>query len=289
MASPHKIKWHQGFRSGLQLELRDYKDILEYDPEHELSQMPLKIDVLVIKMKAGREISNPIASFFKKHNIIEYKSPSDELSIDQFYKTIGYTCIYKSLPKRVNEIPAEEITVSIFRHTYPKKLIKDLRSAGAEIIEENPGIYKITGMFYIPIRIIVTSRLSDEYVALKILAKNIKKESVEKFLRNITEFDDKDDRENIESVLEISTSANKDVYSELKEANDMGAALRELMKDEIDHGIAMGREEGREEGIRGIIALCKKVGGGELDVIESVVATMGLSSSEAEALVKKYW
>ena len=70
----------------------------------------------------------------------------------------------------------------------------------------------------------------------------------------------------------------------------MGAALRELMKDEIDHGIAMGRKEGREEGIRGIIALCKKVGGGgELDVIESVVATMGLSSSEAEALVKKYW
>ena len=289
MAISHNIQWHQGFYSGLKLELREYKDILEYDTEHELSQKPLRIDMLVIKMKVGKEISNPIASFFKKHNIIEYKSPEDELSIDNFYKVIGYAGIYKSLGMTVNEIPAEEITISIFRHVYPEKLMADLTNSGAKIQEDNPGVYKVLGLFYIPIRIIVTSKLSDDHAALKILAKNIEKNSVERFLKNLSKLNSKDDKENIEAVLEVSTSANTDLYNELKEASDMGAALRELMKDEIDHGIAMGREEGRESGIKSTIMLCKKLNGGMIDAVESVVATMGLSSSEAEALVKKYW
>ena len=50
-----------------------------------------------------------------------------------------------------------------------------------------------------------------------------------------------------------------------------------------------GREVGREEGIQGIIALCRKVNGSELDVIESIVSSMGLSEEEAKVIVKKYW
>ncbi len=73
----------------------------------------------------------------------------------------------------------------------------------------------------------------------------------------------------------------------------MGAALRELMKDEINEGIALGRkegrEEGREEGIKGIIAVCKSFGGSSLDAVEKIVATMGYSQSEADSLVSKYW
>ena len=289
MALSHKIQWHQGFYSGLKLELREYNDILEYETEHELSQKPLRIDMLVIKMKASREISNPIASFFKKHNIIEYKSPDDELSIDDFYKVIGYAGIYKSLGKKVNEIPAEDITISIFRHSYPEKLISNLKKTGAEITAENPGVYRVLGLFYIPIRIIVSSRLSEDHVALKILAKNIEKDSVERFLKNLIKLDNKDDKENIEAVLEVSTSANTDMFNELKEASDMGAALRELMKDEINEGIALGRKEGREEGIKGIIAVCKSFGGSSLDAVEKIVATMGYSQSEADSLVSKYW
>ena len=111
-------------------------------------------------MKTSREISNPIASFFKKHNIIEYKSP-----------------------------------VSNFKKT------------GAEITAENPGVYRVLGLFYIPIRIIVSSRLSEDHVALKILAKNIEKDSVERFLKNLIQLDSKDDKENIEAVLDYGVLA----------------------------------------------------------------------------------
>ncbi len=56
-----------------------------------------------------------------------------------------------------------------------------------------------------------------------------------------------------------------------------------------EEGREIGREEGREEGIRGIVAFCKKTGGGELDVIESVVSNMGMTEDEARLIVKKYW
>ena len=58
-------------------------------------------------------------------------------------------------------------------------------------------------------------------------------------------------------------------------------------------GIEIGREEalkkGREEGIRGMIAFAKKNDVSELDFIEAVVSSMGMSEEEARMIVKKYW
>ena len=50
-----------------------------------------------------------------------------------------------------------------------------------------------------------------------------------------------------------------------------------------------GREEGREEGIKGIVALCRKMNGSEIDVIESVISTYGVTEDEAKVMVRKYW
>ncbi len=55
------------------------------------------------------------------------------------------------------------------------------------------------------------------------------------------------------------------------------------------NGIAEGIEQGREEGVKGIVAVYKNLGGGELDVVEAVVTNMGLSEDEARVIVKKYW
>ena len=50
-----------------------------------------------------------------------------------------------------------------------------------------------------------------------------------------------------------------------------------------------GRKKGREEGIRGAIDFAKKNDGSELDVIEAVVSSMGMSEEEARMIVEKYW
>ena len=51
----------------------------------------------------------------------------------------------------------------------------------------------------------------------------------------------------------------------------------------------IGRIEGRKEGIRGMIAFSKKNDVSELDFIEAVVSSMGMSEEEARMIVKKYW
>lgn len=98
--------------------------------------------------------------FYKEDNIVEYKSPDDGMTIDDFYKVIGYTGIYKGLGKTVDEIPADEISITMVRYGYPRELMKELNICGAMIVEETDGIYRVEGIFYIPTHIIVTSKLS---------------------------------------------------------------------------------------------------------------------------------
>ena len=56
-----------------------------------------------------------------------------------------------------------------------------------------------------------------------------------------------------------------------------------------EEGLVKGREEGREEGVRGIVEVCKSFGGTSIDAVEKIVATMGFSEAEADHLVKKFW
>lgn len=55
---------------------------------------------------------------------IEYKSPTDSLSIDDFYKVYGYACFYKSDTTAVDEIPSEEITITFVCKRFPRNLVE---------------------------------------------------------------------------------------------------------------------------------------------------------------------
>ena len=65
--------------------------------------------------------------------MIEYKSQEDNLTIDDFYKTVGYACLYKGYGQYVDQIPIAELTVSIFRESYPRKLLLTLEQQGHKI------------------------------------------------------------------------------------------------------------------------------------------------------------
>lgn len=57
---------------------------------NELTQEPLKIDVVIVKKLTDIEIERPIGKLLRKYNIFEYKSPIDYLPIDDFYKVKAY-------------------------------------------------------------------------------------------------------------------------------------------------------------------------------------------------------
>jgi hypothetical protein len=88
-----QIAWHPAFVVALEQELERYKDALEFDVEHHLTTESLRIDLVVIKKIKEIAIDKNVAAIFKAHNLLEYKSPDDYLSIHDFNKGYGYACI----------------------------------------------------------------------------------------------------------------------------------------------------------------------------------------------------
>ena len=110
-----KIQWHPGFVAAMNLEFGENRGDLIYEKEYNLSTKPLEIDLLVIKKDSDVRMVNEIGRLFRGHNIVEYKSPSDDLDIDTFYKAGAYGCLYKALGESVDERAADDITVTMIR------------------------------------------------------------------------------------------------------------------------------------------------------------------------------
>ncbi len=121
-----KKQWHEGFYGAMELEFKDDASNLTFTREHYLSKEPLRMDLLVIKKEIDKPIVNEIGHIFRKHNVIEYKSPNDNLSIDDYVKTVGYACLYKSLADTVDGIDLQDITLTLVRDRYPREMIKKL-------------------------------------------------------------------------------------------------------------------------------------------------------------------
>ena len=94
-----KIQWHPGFVAAMNLEFAENRNDLIFEKEYNLNTKPLEIDLLIIRKNTLVPISNEIGTFFRGHNIIEYKSPEDSLNIDVFYKSMAYAGLYKSYGK----------------------------------------------------------------------------------------------------------------------------------------------------------------------------------------------
>jgi hypothetical protein len=56
-----RIPWHPAFVEALQMELRDYRDVLEFYSEYQLTTEPLRIDCVVVRKAKNVEIRKNIA------------------------------------------------------------------------------------------------------------------------------------------------------------------------------------------------------------------------------------
>ena len=122
------IQWHPAFCSAMELELRENKNDLIYEREHNLSRMPLKIDFLVIKKRKDAVIKNEIGDFFLGNNIFEYKSPKDDVNAGTFFKALSYAYLYNAEENQVEDILKADTTISLVRENKPKKLLNQLET-----------------------------------------------------------------------------------------------------------------------------------------------------------------
>ena len=246
-----KVQWHPGFVAAMKLELRNYNDQLIFHEEHLLNPKPIQIDLLVIEKTAELEIKEAIGRHFRRHNIFEYKSPGDELSIDIFFKTMGYACLYKSAAKKVNEIPAEDILVTLVRADKPEKLLKWLRE-NYVVEETHPGVYYIEQAGLFPTQLIVSDELPEkDAVWLQSLTNRLEKQQAENVLAELEESSyGRYERTLIEAILKVSMTANKEIYKQVgEEEADMFDALREIMAADFQKAEEKGLAQGMQKGV----------------------------------------
>ncbi len=239
-----RLQWHSGFSAALRVELEEELEELCIEDEHMLSKKPMQIDVLVVKKKGEQPIRKNIGRIFRKHNIIEYKSPEDYLSINDFYKVYGYTCFYQSETKRVKDIPPEEITMTFICNHYPQKLLEHLKKfKGIEVEKQEAGLYYLLGDSF-PIQLVIVKELSkEENYWLQNLRCNLKTgEEIQEVVRRYEQVKHK---AYYSDVMNLIVRANQ---KQMEEEKNMCEALNELFAEELKEADLRGRKEGRKEG-----------------------------------------
>ena len=239
----HVLQWHPAFYADIQIELEAEADLLIFENEHQLGTKPKEIDVLIVKKEQEVPVRKNIGRIFRKYNIVEYKSPTDYLSIDDFYKVYGYACFYKADTSREDSIKIQDITITFVCHRYPRSLMRHLKEErGYQITGVEDGIYYIIGD-KIPIQMILTKELSEKHnLWLKSLTDDL--EGADTVRRLIEQYGEHKENKLYKSVMNLIVRANQDKFKEVK---TMCEALEELMKDEMDAKKAEGKMEGKTE------------------------------------------
>ena len=224
------IDWHSAMFGAISLILKPHKYNLTLEREHLLNLMPTRIDCLVVKKNADIPIDLDVFRLFRKHNVVEFKSYRDDLDENVIWHTIGYAASYKSLEP---DVSADEVTITIFRTSFPRKLLKELEDHGWIIEEKYHNIIYLTGKIDIPIQIVVARELGDDYIPLEILTGRAKETDVRRFIEFRGTLTERNDRLYADAILWACAEANTTLFDKLKEEEKMYGALRELFRDDF--------------------------------------------------------
>ncbi len=298
-----KIQWHPGFVAAMDMEFKEDREKLELESEHNLNKKPLEIDLLVIKKEKDSEIHNEIGRIFRGHNIMEYKSPKDQLDIDTFYKVSGYASLYKSYGKTVDGIKAEDVTISLLREAKPRELFNYFKTNNVKVEMPYKGIYYIQGISPFPAQVIVIKELGqEEHMWIKALTDKMKKTDLENLIEKSGELCDEYDRKLVESILEVTLNANIGLIEELRGDTKMGEMMLKIMQPvilEIEKkaeirgkkaGIEEGRKTGMEEGRKTGMEEGKKTGIQEGKIIGAIEILRNFKSNDdvKKIIMEKY-
>ena len=112
----HHVNWHEAASCAIQIELRDYAHLLEFQSEYILGKNNYRIDLLVIK------------------KLFEQTIP----------KNIGYAGLFINQTGNTNQYTSKDVTLTFLCMHYPRKLMQHLIKERNLIVEKSsPGVYYI--------------------------------------------------------------------------------------------------------------------------------------------------
>ena len=210
------------------------------------------MDGLIIKNPETPSIPSPIAKIFRQYNAVDYKGPSESMSVSNYFKALSY--VY-SIPDYLNDPKAiDQITLTLVSHRFPRKLVqyleKKFSSTSSKILEKvSNGIYYMYNNM-IPVQLIVLSQLDpSEYLWLSCMSKKITEDTPLQELKQAYEphQDDPLYQTIMDAIIRSNHSKKGDAF--------MCDALYELFADQI----TQNRNEGLKEGINQAMDLIRKL------------------------------
>ena len=231
-----KLQWHPAFSAALRITLQDELEYLEMWEEYLLSKKPLQMDILIIKKLKDVPIRKTIGRIFRKHNIIEYKSPGDSLSINDFYKVYGYACIYQSDTDRIKDVDPQELTLTFVCSRYPRNLLKHLESARRISTEyQGGGIYYLQGDPF-PMQLLIVPELTDtENYWLQSMRTDL--QAGKEIRKLMCEYEKHRKSKDYAAVMDLITRAN---WEQMEVEKRMCDALKELFAEELKEADSKG-------------------------------------------------
>jgi hypothetical protein len=247
-----KTLWHPAFCGAMRLELDEYRDVLEFHDEHQLTSGSLRMDVLIIKKFKDIFIDKNIARIFKNYNILEYKSPDDSLTIYDYRKAHIYKLLY-SIQHAIIDI--EDISVTMVTSQHPYKVL-DYLSNHYNVTSNQKGIYVVQHEVGLA-QIVVSNELTeDQNIWLTHLNKELTAARLHRLL-TVAAKHGKDPA--LETYLEVVAGANFQTLQETLMGKVIDQCLQDLgftdkwriegEAEGILKGIIQGRAEGKTEGI----------------------------------------
>ncbi|MDR0327822.1 MAG: hypothetical protein LBI05_05955 [Planctomycetaceae bacterium] len=261
-----RISWHPAFVQAIQHELEEYLDCLTFESEHQLTTEPLKIDVLIIKKEKDVVIEKNIAQIFRRFNVVEYKSPRDHVTIEDYHKTQCYARLYAAL----NKADINEMSVTVVATRHPRKLLAFLKKQYA-VGRVQLGIYLVE-RDTCPTQVIVSEELpEDDNLWLNSLREDLTADRLERVAMSAGK------RLPLDAYIQVIGEANIKAMEDLQMKRKNGVILSEKLDayftekygadfiaigkaEGIAEGKARGKTEGKTEGIAEsvLVAIRKK-------------------------------
>ena len=278
-----KLQWHPAFAAALRITLQDEMKYLELQEEYLLSKKPPQIDVLILKKVKEISLKKKIGQIFRGHNIIEYKSPDDTLSINDFYKVYGYTCFYQSNTDKIKEIDPTDLTITFAGSHYPRELFKHIKETrGIEVQQQSDGIYYLQGDA-IPMQFLYIPKLDkEENYWLQTLRNNLTAgEEIRTLMAN---YEKNRKLKDYSAVMNLVTRAN---WTQMEVEKKMCDALNELFAEELKEADARGRKSGMIEGHRTGVIEGRKSGRADGIKLTKKVFQLSAQGESMESIAEK--
>ena len=218
------------FVSKLKINTWGQRKALEFLPELSVSEGPMA-SFLVVKKKPLFTIKKPYALLWRKMNIVEYKSLKAPMNMHLLAKAHIYAHEVLCFGTKLEPVELEDLTVSIFRQTYPRKFFKECKKRGVTVEKKKPGVYVVKGFSCIPTQVVVLSLVEDPM--LRSIVPGAKKEDIGRLLSFIEEERGDRFRKLGGDVLRLLQETNGETLMEMREEAQKNRNTRE--EKEITH------------------------------------------------------